>query len=494
MSDLPSLLRRLGLVAVMAGSGGNLPAITPQEAEESSVRIFMIDTVPRDLVDKKGSPVLNKEGKPIKIARAGFGSGFVVSNQGHVVTNQHVVDDLKNNDLEFWVAHKEGKQVKVYHVPRKGRLWTSTNQDLALIQAPDLHCRALALSFFDPPKGMEVYTEGYPGISDTSEGQDKFVEHLRSLIGKVEVADITDFLAKDRQLASMVEPTFTSGHITRLSAQPGFDKGGGPVIELIDQDIKTGHGNSGGPLINPCGEVIGVVGRGKANATDTVKWGIRTQELKGALVEFKVPFTTAAAACTQMTIAGGPSQTKFIFLVGAAVVIAGAALALALIKTKSGTPVAVSYTRVIEAKFKELMGRQASPHAASGSPAMARNPSGRPLPATRSDGSAWRLAGHTPDGRNVRLELTDDLFTRNGNRLVVGRSADLAHLRIDDSSVSRQHAQIRRSGSGLFIADRNSANGTFRNDTRLREPHQEESVQETDTITFGEVKLVLQRA
>jgi hypothetical protein len=81
------------------------------------------------------------------------------------------------------------------------------------------------------------------------------------------------------------------------------------------------------------------------------------------------------------------------------------------------------------------------------------------------------------------------MFTSNGNRIVLGRTAELCHVVIDDGSVSKQHAQIRKEGDNLMVADRNSSNGTAVNGQFNRRPFDEVPLREGDTLTLGEVKL-----
>ncbi|MBV8641082.1 MAG: FHA domain-containing protein [Verrucomicrobia bacterium] len=111
-----------------------------------------------------------------------------------------------------------------------------------------------------------------------------------------------------------------------------------------------------------------------------------------------------------------------------------------------------------------------------------------PAPAL-PDSSKWQLIGRTPGGRTIRLEITDAMFSSNGGRLVLGRTAELCHVVIDDGSVSKQHAQIRREGGSFMVADRNSSNGTAVNGQFGQRPFDEVPLKDGDTITLGEVKL-----
>jgi hypothetical protein len=118
-------------------------------------------------------------------------------------------------------------------------------------------------------------------------------------------------------------------------------------------------------------------------------------------------------------------------------------------------------------------------------PAFIKPVSGPALPS----GTKWQLVGRTPGGRSLRIEVTDAMFTSNGNRIVLGRTAELCHVVIDDGSVSKQHAQIRKEGNNLMVADRNSSNGTAVNGQFSRRPFDEVPLREGDTLTLGEVKL-----
>jgi len=140
------------------------------------------------------------------------GSGFVIDNDGHIVTNNHVIDQATKIRVRFSDAIEvEGKVVG--HDP---------DSDLAVLQvrvpAGTLHPVAL-------------------GDSNT----------LR--IGQRAIA-IGNPFGFERSMSVGYVSAF--GRVIRL-ADSGFS-----LPELIQTDAAINPGNSGGPLLNAKGEVIGV--------------------------------------------------------------------------------------------------------------------------------------------------------------------------------------------------------------------------------------------
>ena len=64
-----------------------------------------------------------------------------------------------------------------------------------------------------------------------------------------------------------------------------------------------------------------------------------------------------------------------------------------------------------------------------------------------------------------------DEIVLDGSVSRIGREGD-QEIAIDANAVSRQHAEIRRTGHGYLIADLESRNGTFVNGERLGEDPQ----------------------
>ncbi|MEZ6122175.1 MAG: ATP-binding protein [Planctomycetaceae bacterium] len=86
-------------------------------------------------------------------------------------------------------------------------------------------------------------------------------------------------------------------------------------------------------------------------------------------------------------------------------------------------------------------------------------------------------------GRGTRFELPTD-----GGPSVIGRSVG-SRIRIDDTEVSRRHAQVQIEGETFRIVDLGSANGLFVNGTRLKEA----TLRHGDTIRLGATVLAFQQ-
>ncbi|MBV9907309.1 MAG: Do family serine endopeptidase [Hyphomicrobiales bacterium] len=157
------------------------------------------------------------------------GSGFFISGDGYIVTNNHVVDHAS----EVTVTTSEGKSMpaKVIGVDSK--------TDLALLKA----------------EGSD-----FPHVT--------FAEHTPR-VGDWVIAVCNPF---------GLGGTVTAGIVSAR----GRDIGSGPYDDFLQIDAPVNHGNSGGPTFNAEGEVVGVntaifspsggsVGIGFAIASDVVQ-------------------------------------------------------------------------------------------------------------------------------------------------------------------------------------------------------------------------------
>ena len=177
---------------------------------KSSPSVVNISTQREVTVKVKG--VDGAQGKTeTKRVGAGTGSGFVWDNQGHVVTNFHVVDEadfirVKLTNGTQWDAQLLGK---------------SPEFDLAVlkINAPARHLKPLATGRSDNLEvGQKVYAIGNPFGLDQ---------------------------------------TLTTGIVSGLGRE--IDSKSGDLIRgVIQTDAAINPGNSGGPLLDSQGSLIGV--------------------------------------------------------------------------------------------------------------------------------------------------------------------------------------------------------------------------------------------
>src|SRR5829696_2169857 len=149
------------------------------------------------------------------------GSGFVIDEEGHIVTNQHVVDNAQSVQVEF----SDGTEVEAEIVG------TDPSTDVAVLDvdrpAPDL-----TVLQFAPTGALEV---GNPVVV------------LGSPFG--------------------LEGTLTTGVISAVGREIRSPNGF-TIENAVQTDAALNHGNSGGPVLDMQGRVVGV---GYAVPGDTAK-------------------------------------------------------------------------------------------------------------------------------------------------------------------------------------------------------------------------------
>jgi hypothetical protein len=115
-------------------------------------------------------------------------------------------------------------------------------------------------------------------------------------------------------------------------------------------------------------------------------------------------------------------------------------------------------------------------------------------------GDLPRFRSHVVDWRDALVRWLDAAFpkravtialppaSRAAGGFLVGRSP-ICDLVLDDRTVSRRHAELRRDGGAWVLADLGSTNGTWVNGWRIREAE----VGAGDRIALGRKHVVLAR-
>ena len=140
-----------------------------------------------------------------KVYNVSSGSGFYVSDQGHVITNYHVIEDCQEIK-----AHSKGKIVKTSKIANDAR------NDLAILKVENKPSHVFALSAENPYPLQDIIVAGFP-----------FGNKVSSTL------------------------KFTRGIVSSIA-------GIGDDYSRIQIDAALQPGNSGGPIMNEYGNIIAV--------------------------------------------------------------------------------------------------------------------------------------------------------------------------------------------------------------------------------------------
>lgn len=195
----------------------------------------------------------------------GTGSGFIWDKFGHIVTNYHVIDKLATDQIGT-------KRCKVFLVDARGASFYKEGKLVGIDPAYDLAV-------------LKVDVEGYelkPVVIGTS--RDLRVGQSCFAIGN----------------PFGYENTLTTGVVSGLGREIPSPNGSA-IRGAIQTDAAINAGNSGGPLINSYGHVIGV-----NTATFTRKGtGISSG------VNFAIPIDTVVRTVPYLIVYGTPYRDRF---------------------------------------------------------------------------------------------------------------------------------------------------------------------------------------
>jgi S1-C subfamily serine protease len=169
------------------------------------------------------------------VPQSGQGSGFILNKDGLILTNNHVIENAQRVEVTLYDKHKYKATV----------VTVDKGHDLALlkINAPNLVPATLAETSTGLVVGQRVYAIGNPfGLSGT----------------------------------------MTRGIISAIRSIRGGQNN--PIEDAIQTDASVNPGNSGGPLLNSRGEVIGITTMIASNGAD-----------QSSGIGFAIPINTAKA-------------------------------------------------------------------------------------------------------------------------------------------------------------------------------------------------------
>src|SRR3954453_8398998 len=283
-----NLLKPLLPVAAAAVIGGGAGAVATNALHDDTPAVRTITNTRTVAAPTNSAAVMSphdvynaaKDSVAYITTGVGTGSGFVISNDGYVVTNAHVVEGA-NGQIKVKVGDGKALDAKL--------VGQDASTDLALLKVSATNLKPLALGDSDSVQvGDPAYAIGNP-------------------------------FGLDR--------TLTTGVISALQREISSPNGFS-IDDVLQTDAAINPGNSGGPLFNGAGQVIGVnsqiespntsstgqggnVGIGFAIPSNTVKSVIEQLRATGKVTHAYLGVQTrdghGAGAQVAAVTAGGPA-------------------------------------------------------------------------------------------------------------------------------------------------------------------------------------------
>lgn len=341
---------------------------------------FSQDTLNGIVMITTGAP--DKDGIMNYWRGTGFFVGTAEEDPQYIVTNCHVVEEfiLAGKALgggELHVRFDKDDEAEAYLVDY------DAEKDVAILRLADATDKRSSLRLRVPTEdslGSEAYAVGYPAAADLT------------------VTAVNSFSQKDA--------TVTTGSISRFLTESGTGR------KLIQTDASLGGGNSGGPLIDGSGAVIGINTAG-SKLDSNLFYAVSVSEVLPLLDKNSIPYTLAPEAKS-----GG--NTMLYVGVGAAVVAVIVIVAV-------------------------VLGRKKKP---------------------AQDASSQQTAqGGTPVLRSMAPQHGGMVVQLHGQPVQIGRDAAVCRLVYQDGTpgVSSKHCQVyydQKDGQ-FVVTDLNSTYGTF---------------------------------
>ena len=203
-------MKAIGILVLVVAAAIASPAAVAQENSSLSELFRMVDPAVVEIATVQ--QVAADQGPARRVKSGGLGSGFLISADGRIMTASHVVQVADELQVRFVTGDVVKARV----------LASDPSADVALIQAESV------------PSGIKPAALG--DSTNAAIGDQIFV------------------IGAPYGIAHSLSVGHISGRRTPTQLFGGFEQ-----VELLQTDAAINQGNSGGPMFNMRGEVIGVV-------------------------------------------------------------------------------------------------------------------------------------------------------------------------------------------------------------------------------------------
>lgn len=185
----------------------------------------------------------------------GIGSGFIINEDGYILTNYHVIEDAK----EVSVILSDNREVKAKVINY------DANRDVAMLKIVD-----------------NIKVPGTVELGDSD-----------SLRPGEEVLAIGTPMSKE------FSQTTTAGIISAINRN--IETSSGVQSNLLQTDAAINPGNSGGPLVNSLGQVIGINTLKVTQGAESLGFAIPINEVKDDIETLSKPILNLGIAVREIT-------------------------------------------------------------------------------------------------------------------------------------------------------------------------------------------------
>lgn len=501
------LLLSLACVLCMAFS-----VVIPVNAEAANASVTKVSEslVQVRMIYKKDS---RDKGTPIQ-----GGTGFLI-NGNTVLTCAHVVD--VNDDVKAICKDIFGSNYSIDNLS----LEVVVSGDVTIPVKVKKESQEMDFAIVNLTEMMNRRT---PAVLGDSDSVDK-TQVVYALGFPAAVAEL-----QNKNTYTSDDVTITSGEVSKITSSDGID--------YIQHGAILNNGNSGGPLVNENGEVVGINKGTKSNYYYSVSMnqvknildelGVEYQSGTGASVSKgetvapeteeqpatetvapateKQEATTTAVASTDKNNDNGDSSKMIIIIAIAAVAVI---IIIVVIIIISGSKKKSKPVRNVP-NGPSGMNRGPSPYGNQPQPNRGSSPygnqpqqSGTYRPNVPSQGAAptvpnnegagqttvlnegageTTVLGYQPTGAVLVRTSTNERISINKPEFVIGKERRRVDYCIsNNNSVSRAHAKIKARAGKFFISDLGSTNCTYVNGNKLT-PNQEVALSNGDKIKISD--------
>lgn len=362
----------------------------------------------------------------------GHGSGFKIADPGYLITNHHVIDNVRRIRIPYM---KNGKLVRV----DAKIIWLNSDKDLAILETVSPlegeNVKLASIADTELKKSEDVTAIGFPGVAD------KMALELKENI-----------IDNEQRVNTYLDPTISRGTLQRLV----------PTVQrlTIQHSANINPGNSGGPLFDNCARVIGVntlITKSSISGQDLMKsiktghdllfsttgeleFAVHIKEVLLALHEKSIPYSSRSGTCH-----AGYDLVEISGL-GLTTLVAFSGFAVAFFRTRRSS----NYMDEDDFDMSLTEIHAEIDHVDD-----------------FIENEIFSLKGITTND-NYNLS---DLVDMGSTIFIIGRHANEADIVFKDPSISRKHARIALVAGDWVLHDMNSTNGTAVNGKKASQSH-----------------------